>query len=137
MNYQEIAGRALFEPWAATYKQKIDADNQKILAARQSWLDARDKITRGDFVLDGDKVLRVAHDGGDAIQLTDGEFGASFYLGDGYVEFSGGLNPSIPKARFALTDEKRMGPVWFFSQNQVEAHNGYHTQASFKVWKIA
>ena len=137
MNYQELAGPAHFEPWAATYKATVDAENGRILAARQSYLDGREGIGLGDFVIDGDKVFRVAHHWGDSIQLTDGVFGASYYLGDGFVEFSGGLEPSIPVARFMPTDQKRLGSVWFFSQDSVQAHNGYCTKANFKVWQLA
>lgn len=136
MNYQELEGLAHFQESAATYKQKVDAENREILAARQLFLDKRNEITVGDYVMDGEKLLRVAHDWGDSLQLTDGKFGASFYLGDGYVEFSGGLNPSILRSRFVPTTDKRMGSVWFFSQNRVEAHNGYYTKASFRVWKL-
>ena len=84
---------------------------------------------------DGAKTLRVAHDWGDSVQLTDGRFGASFYLGeDGFVDFSGGLDPAIQKLSFVATDERRDAPVWFFSQNCVMAHNGYHATAKFRVW---
>lgn len=136
MNYREIAGKAPHEPWAAAYKAKLDAENEVILAARQAQLDARHEIGVGDVVMDGDKTLRVAHDWGDSVQLTDGVYGESFFLGDGYLSFSGGLNPSIPKERFAATDEKRGASVWFFSQNMSMAHNGYHATAQFRVWKL-
>jgi hypothetical protein len=136
MNYQDISGLAPYEQWAADKKAELDIENVAILAARQTQLDARTVIDVGDFVIDGEKILRVAHDWGDSVQLSDGRFGASFYLGDGYLDFSGGLDPSIEKNRFSLTDERREGAVWFFSQNRTGAHNGYHTNATFRVWAL-
>ena len=137
MNYQEIAGMAPYQSWAAAYKAELDAENEILLAARQKDLDARTEIGVGDLVTDGAKTLRVAHDWGDSVQLTDGRFGASFYLGeDGFVDFSGGLDPAIQKLRFVATDERRDAPVWFFSQNCAMAHNGYHATAKFRVWSL-
>ncbi len=136
MNYQELASMAPYQPWAATYKAEIDADNEAILAHRQSLLDARHAIGVGDLVIAGDKTYRVAHDWGDSVQFTDGRFGASFYFGEGYVDFSGGLDPSIQKLCFTSTEERRAAPVWFFSQGFVRAHNGYHTEAMFRVWRL-
>lgn len=137
MNYRELSQYASVQNWAAQLKETIDARNKEILAARQAYLDHRTGPGVGDFIVDGDKVLRVAHHWGDSLQPTDGRFGASFYLGDGYVDFSGGLDPAIPLERFVPTDETRMGRCWLFSDNSAEAHNGYYTQARFRVWKLA
>lgn len=136
MNYREIVGMAPYQEWAAKYKTVLDERNVSILAQRQARLDTRTGIGIGDFVMDGKKALRVAHHWGDSIQLTSGEFGGSFYLGDTHVEFSGGLDSAIPIERFKSTDERRGGPVWFFSQNSARAHNGYETTAVFRVWRL-
>ena len=136
MNYQELSQAAQSQQWAADAKAKVDAANVVILAKRQAFLDAREGIGVGDFVIDGENMHRVAHDWGDSVQLTDGRYGSSFHLGDGYVSFSGGLNPGIDRARFLPTDERRAGAVWFFSENWARAHNGYHTEATFRVWKL-
>jgi len=136
MNYQELVRIAPYQPWAADDKAAADQENQLILANRQVQLDRVEGIKVGDSVIDGDKTLRAAHDWGDSVQLTDGTYGASFYLSDGYVTFSGGLNPGIDKSRFIATNETRKGPVWFFSQNCVMAHNGFHTEAMFRVWRL-
>ena len=135
MNYQEIEGLALCgEVWAQKLKAVHDAVNVQILADRQAKLDARPGIRVGDFVLDGDKVLRVAHHWGDSIQLSTG---GSFYLTElGGCSMSGGLDPGIPVERFSATDERREGSVWFFSRNMSMAHNGYYTKAVFKVWRL-
>ena len=33
-------------------------------------------------------------------------------------------------------EERRSAAVWFFSKNVAMAHNGYYTEATFKVWKL-
>lgn len=139
MNYQDLSAYAYnqnADHWAVKYKTEVDAKNALILAERQQFLDARKDIDVGDLVWDGQKTLRVAHDWGDSVQLTDGRFGGSFYLGDGYVNFSGGLDPSIPKTNFLATKLTEEAPVWFFSENWCRAHNGWHTQARFRVWLL-
>lgn len=140
MNYQELTQSAMCgEKWAENMKARIDRENEEILMARQHGLDNRTGIGVGDFVRygDGEPVYRVAHHWGDSLQLTDGRFGASFYLGkDGYCDFSGGLMPGIDIRKFHATDESMSGPVWFFSQNNAKAHNGFYAYAQFRVWEL-
>jgi hypothetical protein len=138
MNYQELTQCSLNDGWATKLKERADATNAELLAKRQSALDARTTIAVGDFVRDGENWLRVAHHWGDSLQLTDGRFGASFHIGkDGYCSFSGGLNPGIPIGRFKPTGERRAGSCWFFSEENVMAHNGFYTSANFRVWDLA
>lgn len=136
MNYREMKQTATFSSGIAKLLEIVDTRNAEILKTRQEYLTNRNEIGVGDFVLDGEKVLRVAHHWGDSLQLTDGRFGESFYLGNGHVSFSGGLDPAIPIERFVATDEMREGACWFFSENHVRAHNGVHTQAQFHVWRL-
>lgn len=135
MNYQEISGLAMCgEVWAQKLKAEHDAVNVRLLADRQAKLDARAGIRLGDFVLSGDKTFRVAHHWGDSIQLCTG---GSFYLTEtGGCSFSGGLDPGIDVGRFVATDETKQGSVWFFSRDHWMAHNGYYTEATFKVWRL-
>jgi len=135
MNYRELAGLAHYHTWAEKMKRPIDAHNKDILARRQRFLDERKEIGVGDFVIVGENLHRVAHHWGDSIQLTSGSSG-SFYLGDTYVDYSGGLEPGIPIARFEATEERRFGSVWFFSENIRMAHNGFDTLANFRVWRL-
>jgi hypothetical protein len=138
MNYQEICGLALRgEEWAQKLKAQHDAANVQLLAARQTRLDARAGVRVGDFILAGDKVLRVAHDWGDDVQPTFGNPGGSFYLtAGGGCSFSGSLDSAIPKTSLVLTEERRAGSVWFFSWDRSMAHNGYDTEAFFRVWRV-
>jgi hypothetical protein len=138
MNYAELQQYSHNNGWATKRLEQANTTNTELLAKYQKHIDARSFIAVGDFVRDGDKLLRVAHHWGDSLQLTDGRFGASFYLGrDGNCSFSGGLNPGISIDRFQPTGERREGSCWFFSEERVEAHNGYHTSANFHVWDLA
>lgn len=136
MNYQELSGYAMSMDWAVKLLDVVKAKNVEILAQRQRYLDNREGIQAGDLIVSGEKLLRVAHDWGDAVQLTDGRFGQSFYLGQDFVSFSGGLDPSIDKTRFRPTGRRENAAVWFFSENHHEANNGYHTRAKFAVWEL-
>lgn len=137
MNYQEIDGFARGgQEWAIKLKAKRDAENENILVERQAILDTIEGIRVGDFVKCGDKIARVAHHWGDRVQLTDGRYSGSFYLGRGYISYSGSLNSGIEVEKFHATNEVMEGNVWFFSQDHSMAHNGYYTKAQFKVWTL-
>jgi hypothetical protein len=139
MDYQEISRLALYggQQWAQKLKGEHDAANAIILQDRQARLDAREGVRVGDFILSGDKVLRVAHDWGDEVQPTFGNPGGSFYFSaGGGCSFSGSLDSSIPKTSLVLTEERRAGSVWFFSRDRAMAHNGYYTEAFFRVWRV-
>jgi hypothetical protein len=139
MNYQDICRLADYggQQWAQKLKAEHDAVNVLLLEARQARLDAREGVRVGDFILAGEKVLRVAHDWGDDVQPTFGNPGGSFYLTDGGgCSFSGSLDSCIPKTSLTLTAERRAGSVWFFSRDYAEAHNGYYTEAFFRVWRV-
>ncbi len=106
MNYQELSGIAAYQAWAQPLKQKIDAENETILATRQRFLDRRTKIGVGDFVLGG------------------------------AISYSGSLGEPIQLDRLQPTEEKRTAPVWIFSENDVRAHNSVYLQADFRIFRL-
>lgn len=65
---------------------------------------------------------------------TIGEGAGSYYLGSGYVSYSGALDPSVPLAELELTDERRSGPVWFFHHDWWESGNGVQAEVMFRVY---
>jgi hypothetical protein len=136
MNYHSLAAQASYNSLFAAEKVKVDAINERILTERQHFLDARTEVGLGDVVVDGAHTFRVAHEFVDRVQLTDGRFGASFYLGQCYLSFSGGLCLPISKLRLQRSSERRKMPVWFFSEDHAQAHNSYHTSAWFPVWTL-
>jgi len=116
---------------------EFDERDAFILAFRKAELDKREGPRVGDFVrFPGEAELRrFTHDWGDSIQTSDLLFPhGSYYLGEGYVSYSGSLDPSIKKAALTLTDEVREGKVWFFHHDQAKAHNGVSAMVTFRVY---
>jgi hypothetical protein len=97
------------------------------------------KPTQGDFFRVNGKLFRISQ------FITDKEFqysiNGSFYLSqDGSCSYSGGFDFS-EGSRFniddlEITEEKVKGIFWFFSNNNVRAHNGVYFKMDFKVWKL-
>lgn len=115
----------------------LDQINTKILVKRKRKFNSHAGPRVGDFVkmLDG-TLQRFCHDWGDEIQTTDGKFGASFHLyKSGCSDFSGGLNPAIPKTKLEQTEEIEYGSFWFFSHDEVKAHNGIYVKIPCRVFK--
>lgn len=114
---------------------EFDERDAFILAGRQVELDGRQGPRVGDWIEFADgMVARISHDWGDSVQYS---YGGSFYLGDGYASYSGGLEPGIPVDSLTPTDEVRPGPVWFFHHDQARAHNGVNTAANFRVYRAS
>lgn len=91
-----------------------------------------------DFDNGNGKRQRISHlwgDGSepewDGAQTSDG---GSFYLGEGYVSFSGGLDLKVPFELLTLTDQTRMGSAWIFHHNWHTAHNGIDFKVPFRVY---
>jgi len=118
----------------------LDERDLKILVVRKRALRRKKAIKSGDFVVFTDGTTRrVSHVWKDSknrpefIQTSDGG-DMSFYLGEGYMSFSGGLHPSLPASLFTKTDEFRDGYCWFFHHDYATAHNGVHATVPCPVW---
>lgn len=128
--------------------QPLDATDTAILAGRQQAYLHRKNPTpgnfpfapaNGDFVVFADGVVRRishAHENG-SIQtsdLRDTIQSGSFYLGEGYMSFSGGLHGGVPKSSLTLADEFRIGRAWFFHHGEVGADRGVEVTLRCFVW---
>lgn len=120
----------------------LDAIDEMILQDRQrAYLERPNRApANGDFVVFADGVTRrISHAHGDGYIQTSDLTGTiqsgSFYLGEGYMSFSGGLHPGIPQSTLTLTDELRIGRAWFFHHGEVRAHNGVDVTLRCFVWK--
>lgn len=117
----------------------LDDRDQEILNERAGVYLTRETPQVGDFCImpDGEK-RRFTHDWDDALQTTwKGDGGGSFYLGKGYVSYSGSLEPSIPLERIAPTEERWPGVFWFFHHNEQRAHNGVQGVIPVRVWQVS
>lgn len=118
---------------------ELDHTDQMLLRDRIKCFDAHRGPRVGDFVIFPDgEYRRFTHDWGDGIQTTckNMSFGASFYFDrDGWMSFSGGLDPSIPKTRLFETAETREGLAWFFHHDRAFAHNGVNVMVPCRVYR--
>jgi hypothetical protein len=117
----------------------LDKKDQEILAARVAAFDPTEGPRVGDYVEFADGIIRlISHVWADdaewrgGVQTSDG---GSFYLGDGYMSFSGGLYMSVPHESLTLTEDTRETRVWFFHHDYHTAHNGIDALITMRVWK--
>jgi len=119
-------------------KPKFDDRDQGILDERRRNWNRHEGPRVGDFVLMPDGIARrFCHDWGDKIQITPTEKSGSFYFGNGFADYSGALEPSIPKSELQQTDGKRNGRFWFFHHDHPQAHNGVYFTIPCRVYSYA
>jgi hypothetical protein len=120
---------------------QLDERNQKILSDRQSAFLSDSTIKSGDFVRFVDGTLRrVSHVWTDARNKPDSiqtSTGGSFYIGNGYMSFSGGLYSGVDFAQFTRTDETMHGRCWFFDHDHARAGGGVEVEVLCPVWNCA
>lgn len=127
-----------------TYRTDSEV-NAEILERRMALFNRNSHPMVGDFVDFNDCTRRISYIWvyNDKVEVkpvedwdiqTSGLYG--YYLGEGYCSFSGSLYTAIKGKLFQLTDEKRLGFVWFFNRDWWGAHRDRDFQAEFRVWKV-
>jgi hypothetical protein len=120
-------------------RPEIDERDREILADRQAAYERRPGPRVGDWVLMPDgSARRFTYDWGDGLQTTcgDGDAG-SFYIGDGYLSYSGTLDHTIPRERLReCPGDALPGRVWFFHHDWHRADNGVHFEIPFRVFQV-
>jgi len=138
------------------YKRNRVKDNDiakdaAIIAGRIAALDSIPGIRVGDFlrlkngqptqrghdrVINGD-LARVAHDWGDSVQPSAerGPCARSFYLDDGEVSHSGGLESAIPITDFTRTGESVYGLIWIFHLDVMGGGRAVRAMIPFRVYE--
>lgn len=121
------------------YYRGIVCKNFALATDRIDKLMARERPRCGDYVKIGEKYVRLASDMGDGeYQYT--EVGSFHVSENGGVSYSGGFcfdfGSRIDTKKLINADELRPGSFWFFSQNDVKAHNGVWFTGNFKVWAL-
>lgn len=71
----------------------------------------------------------------DIIQHSGSEYG-QFYLGDGYLSYSGGLDTGIRKNQLRDTGKMKNGEVWFFKDDWHTGGNGIDFMVPFRVFEV-
>lgn len=110
----------------------LDDRDKAILAMRVAAFDPMDCPRVGDYVDFADGVTRqISYVWPDDVQTSDG---GSFYLGEGYMSFSGSLYTSVPTETLTLTESTRKASAWFFRHDYWAAQNGVHVPVLMRVW---
>ena len=129
-----------------TIEQKDLEINKEILQRR---IAARSKSCNpqvGDWVIFNDCERRISYiwkyDENTEIKSV-AEWGiqtsnphSSYYLGEGYVSFSGSLYTCIKGELLQWSGIQKDANVWFFNRDHRRAHNGRTFQAPFEVWTV-
>lgn len=90
----------------------------------------------GDFCLMPDGAMqRFAYDHGDRMQPSSEP--GSFYFGDGFMDYSGGLDSSIMKSEIRDSGQLMDGLAWFFHHDHQRAHNAVHCMVPCRVFSIS
>lgn len=114
-------------------------DNDTILKNRMTKYNKVTGPRVGDWIREhSGRMTRATHDWGNGsiMQHGGGEHGR-FYLGDGYLSYSGSLDTGIKKADLMRTDEVKPGSIWFFKRDYHTAHNGIDYMVDFRVYEVA
>lgn len=109
--------------------------NLRILSERVQAYDKNIGPRVGDYLsLPHGIMTRFTYDWGEEIQIGGGS--GSFYLGNGYISYSGGLDPSIEKRYMIDTGKKEDGMVWFFHEGSSGGGRGVYFYIPFRVFKL-
>lgn len=107
-----------------------------ILKSRIELFDKRTGPRVGDYLeLPYGILTRFTHAWDDGIQIGGGS--SSYYLGNGYISYSGGLDPSIEYSAIVPTDKKKDGVIWFFHGDSAGGGRGVYSTIPFRVFKLA
>lgn len=119
------------------YEAKIKEKNQKILDERLEHYNQIEGVRVGDWIREKDGTMtRATHIWDDGQVQNGGNKYSSYYLGDGYLEYSGSLDHGYYKNQLEPTDEMEDGSIWFFKNDFATAHNGIDYIVPFRVFKV-
>jgi hypothetical protein len=111
----------------------LDDRDQAILAARVAAFDPTEGPREGDYVDFADGVTRqISYVCPDGVQTSDN---GRFYLGKGYLSFSGGHYGAVPTETLTLIEGvTREAWAWFFHHDHRVAHNDIDVRVLMRVW---
>jgi len=122
---------------ATTPKLSItQKDNLNILQSRECEYNKIEGARVGDYLLLPYGIYtRFTHKWEEANKIQTGGLQESFYLGNGYISYSGGLDNGIKLNEIERIDEMKPGYVWFFDNDRQGAGRGVSFEMNFRVFK--
>lgn len=120
----------------------LDERDRQIIWERRHSIELTEGPRVGDWVEFADGITRrVSHVWSEAdwgatagVQTSDG---GSFYLGNGYVSFSGGLYRSVGMRTLSDTGAVRPGSAWIFHHDWARAGGGVDVTIPFRVYRCS
>lgn len=150
----KTSGKAVYKPRGSAVKRLraqwevqrdiVRKDNLPLFRKRVAMFNRRSGIREGDYIKEKNgNFTRVTHIWRDEkrrpfqIQTGGSKFG-QYYLGDGYVEYSGSLDHGyeVPKTKLKNMGYEKLGNVWFFRNNYATAGGGIDYMMKFRVFKV-
>jgi hypothetical protein len=119
---------------------ELDDRDSEILAQRVNALGLVEGPRVGDYIVFADGTERrisyvTPAEWMPEVDIVQTSKGGSWYLGDGYISFSGSLYAGVKRDTLTETSEVRAGSVWFFRHDFHTAHNGVDTEMMFRVYE--
>ncbi len=117
----------------------LDERDIQIMWQRRDSIEMIEEPRCGDYIDFADGITRrVSHvwpaDGLPDVQTSDG---GSFYLGHGYVSFSGSLYSAVRRDTLTDTGVRRPGSAWFFHHDWHTRDNGVDVTIPFRVYRCS
>jgi len=108
--------------------------NEQILAEKVTAYNQIEGPRVGDFLkLPYGIYTRFTYDWGESLQTGGGS--NSFYFGNGYMSYSGGLDKGVKRDDIRQTEETREGFIWFFDRGISGAGRGVDFKIAFRVFE--
>lgn len=131
--------KELLKDYAAPRESEL---TNNLIRISQKSFDARPGPRVGDFIRLPDlhanlgKFTRMTYDWGDGHIQTGGSAGGSYYLGSGYLSYSGALDHGVRVDDLVDTGETKSGSVWLFRDGIAAAHCGVHFDLPMRVFEL-
>lgn len=122
-------------------KTNIEEKNKMLLAQKVAQFNKLNGVRVGDYVrlpiVDKrqNEYTRITNVWSDKVQTGGGH--SSYFIGfDDGLCYSGGLDSGLALDALVWSGETKPGSVWFFSGDEVKAHNGVTFLADMRVFNV-
>lgn len=128
-------------PWIANLRRKRK-ENMALFKKLEASYNKIKGVRVGDYVIGKNgKITRITYIwrwDGEPQQWQAGGNGGSYYLGNGYVSYSGSLSHGFDEGtKFKNTGRKKIGNVWIWDKGFAGAGRGIDFPMKFRVFKAS
>jgi len=128
--------RLKMEQWKERIK-RIQKENKELFNKLKREYNKIKGVRVGDYVKEKNgNYTRVTYIWPDGQVQTGGHKYGQFFLGKGYISYSGSLDHGYNIKDLKLTKEKRSGMVWIWREGMPGANRGVEYMMKFRVFKV-